>query len=134
MWGLTVVHEGRAGAACVQGPAAGGATPWDLAVDRSDAAAVRFSYGSPDPLDGFPVYVGALREGEFTALSSPSSVWFPECGDGTFEGRLTGRFSGDGRHLEATEVWSYRFDSGVTELTFRWSAECRLVRGGPCGR
>jgi hypothetical protein len=111
----------------------GARTSWDLAVDRSDPA-VRFAYGNWDPLDDFPVYVGTQQEGGFTARISPIPTGLRECGDGTFEGRLTGRFSEDGRHLEATEVWSYRFASGVAELTFTWSAECRLVRGEPCDR
>lgn len=132
VWKLTVVHEGTAGNACLRGPGVGDETSWDLAVDRADST-VRFAYGDWDPLDGFPVYVGTLQEGGFTARSSPSPTGFPGCGEGTLEGRLTGRFSEDGRHLEATEVWSYSFASGVAELTFTWRAECRLVREGPCG-
>ncbi len=134
VWDLTVVHQGVAGNPCLRGPAVGAGRSWDLAVARSGSAAVGFAYGSGDPLDDFPVYLGTQQEGEFTARSSPIPTGFPECGEGTFEGRLAGRFSEDGRHLEATEVWSYSFQSGVGELTFTWSAECRLVRGGACDR
>ena len=69
-------------------------------------------------------YVGIVVGNEFSATESYDSGETWQCGEARIhfrtEGRVSGRFSDDGRALTAEDVASFRLDSGET-INRRWS-------------
>ena len=122
-WRLTAVLTAVTGEACSGAPPIGTTHTGQMAGARSSTA-VRFLYWVSNYPSDDVRYTGSLHGDEFHAESGPHSVGFPRCeGRGTFEGRVSGRFSNDGRHLEATETWSYRFPLSEFQFTISWSAD-----------
>lgn len=73
---------------------------------------------------------GTLVANEFTARSETLPIGFATCADGTvlkgtFDARVNGRFSDDGRHIVASEIWAYHFSSGEVTFAIDWSADPR---------
>ena len=73
---------------------------------------------------------GTLVGNEFTARSETLPVSFPSCPDatmlkGTFDASVSGRFSDDGTHIAAREIWAYHFSSGEVAFVIDWSADQR---------
>ena len=88
---------------------------WQLEVTRTDNV-ITFDYD----VRNFPTddvrQTGTVDGSEFSARSVSGPMFFPTCPDGTvlsgtFDASVTGRFSDDGRHLTAKEVWAYHFSS-----------------------
>src|SRR5262245_30604937 len=122
-WRLTTAVKETSGANCIQVPAVGASASGRMVAARSEST-VKFMFLAP----GLPVddgeYVGMLSGDAFTAARYPLTVRFPSCeGEGSYQGSVTGRFSSDGRHLDAIETWSYHFASGDWQITFTWSAD-----------
>jgi hypothetical protein len=91
-------------------------------IDRSGADITLVSNRGPDV-----GYVGNVRGNAFTAEDpGAASVWTSACGTViSYYGGIEGRFSDDGRSLDATEFWAARLESGG-EL--RWDFELKLAR------
>ncbi|HUR41803.1 MAG TPA: hypothetical protein VM240_11635 [Verrucomicrobiae bacterium] len=75
-------------------------------------------------------HTGTAEGNQFTARSVSWPTRFPTCSDGTpltgtFDAKVTGRFSDDGAHLTAKEVWTYHFSSGDVTFLIDWSADQR---------
>ena len=102
---------------------------WFMAVTRTGNM-VSFDYDVRNyPTDDL-LETGTVDGSEFTARSVSWPMAFPTCPDGTvlagtFDGSVTGRFSDDGRHLTAKEVWAYHFSSGEITMLLDWSADQR---------
>jgi hypothetical protein len=76
--------------------------------------------------DEFQVnYAGTATRNDFSATGGPLEGGGSPCEDGTRftqlpgVSNLTGRFTGDGRNLTATEVNTYLLDSGG-QVTYTW--------------
>lgn len=103
---------------------------WQLEVTRAGNE-VTFDYDVRNyPTDNVRE-TGRVDGREFTARSVTwPTATFVTCPDGTvlsgtFDASVTGRFSDDGRHLTAKEVWAYRFSSGEVTFLLDWSANQR---------
>jgi hypothetical protein len=102
---------------------------WQLEVVRSGSV-VQFDYDVRNyPTDDVRE-TGTVDGDAFTARSETVPMRFPTCADGTplsgtFDASVAGRFSADGRHLTAREVWAYHFASGDIRLFLDWSADQR---------
>jgi hypothetical protein len=102
---------------------------WQLEVTRTGNA-VTFDYDVRNYPTDDDLETGTVDGSEFTANSVTSPIFFPPCSDGTvlsgtFDATVTGRFSDDGRHLTAHEVWAYHFTAGEITLLLDWSADQR---------
>jgi len=104
-------------------------TEWQLEVTRTGNA-VTFDYDVRNYPSDNVRETGTVDGNTFTALSVPWPISFPPCADGTvlsgsFDASVTGRFSDDGTHLTAKEVWIYRFSSGEITFFMDWTADKR---------
>ncbi len=102
---------------------------WQLEVTRTGNA-VTFDYDVRNYPSDNVRQTGTVDGNAFTARSVPWPISFPPCADGTvlsgsFDASVTGRFSDDGTHLTAKELWSYRFSSGEITFFIEWSADQR---------
>lgn len=102
---------------------------WQLEVTRAGNE-VTFEYDVRDYQNDSVRQTGRVDGSEFTARSVSRPMSFPTCRDGTvlsgtFDASVTGRFSDDGRHLTAKEVWAYHFSSGEITFLLDWSANQR---------
>jgi len=102
---------------------------WQLEVTRAGNA-VTFDYDVRNYPSDNVRQTGTVDGNEFTARSVPWPISFPSCADGTvlsgsFDASVTGRFSDDGTHLTAKELWSYHFSSGEITFFIEWSADER---------
>src|SRR5262245_57535708 len=123
-WALiTTLDAANAADACSWHPALGLSQSWNLRVQRSSAAAVRFVYGQvPDET----TYEGTLSNDQFSA-TSPVFHGAMGCNggrvDGSFWSAVNGSFATDGRTLSGTEVWTFRrIGSEDISISFKWSA------------
>jgi hypothetical protein len=102
---------------------------WQLEVTRTGNV-VTFDYDVRNYPSDNVRETGTVNGTEFTARSVSWQTSFPTCPDGTvlsgtFDASVTGRFSDDGRHLTAREIWAYHFSSGEMALLLDWSADQR---------
>lgn len=117
-WILTGTYIGHSGPeACISPFAATAGKPIDavLGIQRSGESIHFFTEHDH--------YIGTVVAGEFSATETqdPAGMW--DCGAERrpfrFEGRVSGRFSTDGRTLMGEEVALFRFNSGETIIR-RW--------------
>ena len=132
-WALTTVLTAVTGPdTCFSHPAAqrvGMPVAWQMAATRSETT-VTFMYDVRNHPTDDVEYAGTVDGDSFTAKSDSSPVSFPTCADGTvlkgtFDGRVTGSFSPDGKHLTAKEVWAYHFSWGDVQFSMDWIADQR---------
>ncbi len=123
-WQLTTVATDSS--ACVAGgrplPSVGMRMSCEMATARSGSTLKALYCVNNYPIDHLD-YTGTVQGDEFVARMTP----IPDvslCGSSaTLEGKVVGRFSKGGRHLDATEVDSYHFPAGDMQVTFSWSAD-----------
>ena len=85
---------------------------------RGDFAAFIFF----DTESSFSNYTGTMAGTVFTASRAEGYICC-NCVNFNATSNLSGRFSEDGSHLTASEVWTWTLDSGqVKTFTFEWSA------------
>lgn len=122
-WNLTALVTAQTGEACDL--ATSGDILWDLWVERSGAQ-LWIRYGNEHDLSD---YVGSVQANDFTAVQRAPIYTLVNCrGVSTttlLTGRMTGRFSDDGRSLTADQIVSYTMQAGVAEVHLRWTATAR---------
>jgi len=108
---------------CLQGLPVPGQSYQGVFQLRKSGDSIAFIF--PFDIDSFFIdYAGTVAETAFTA--SYPGYFAPSCVNYRATQSLSGRFSEDGSHLTANEVWNWTFDSGeVKTFTFEWSASRR---------
>jgi hypothetical protein len=73
-------------------------------------------------------YSGTVTGDDFTAATG--AMLSQSCTDlnalplhGTTVATVTGRFSADGKHLDATDVWSFHFPWGDETVSYTWHGD-----------
>ena len=118
-WLLTTVARQVTGESCGVTPAPAGTQHSGLMAAARSGSAVKFLYWvSNYPTDDVD-YAGSLQGDEFTARTDP----WPASSFGTFQGSLVGRFSADGRHVDASEIWTWHCSSGDEQYLIDWTAD-----------
>jgi len=122
LWRLTTTIVSLEGSACfwIQ-PVGAKFDDWTLSVERSGAQ-VRFLYDVHNPHDNM-LFVGAVNEQSFTAVSDAYCSGWQCARNVTFSSSVFGSFSSDGRTLSGRERLIYRVDGGSELIiTLEWNA------------
>ena len=122
LWSLTTTIVSLEGSACFwTQPVGRKIDSWILSVERNGAQ-VRFVYDVNNPGDNL-LFVGAVNEQSFTAVSDTYRSGFPCARNVTLSSSVAGSFSSDGHMLSGLERLIYRVD-GDSDLiiTMEWNA------------
>ncbi len=125
LWSLTTTIVSLEGSACFwTQPVGVKIDAWILSVERSGAQ-VRFVYDVNNPHDNL-LFVGAVNEQSFTAVSDTYRSGFPCARNVTLSSSVVGSFSSDSHMLSGLERLVYRVDGGSELIiTLEWNATRR---------
>jgi hypothetical protein len=111
LWSLTTTIVSLEGSECFwTGTVGQKIDSWILSVERSGTQ-VRLVYDVNNPGDNL-LFVGAVNDQSFTAVSDTYRAGFPCARKVTFSSSVVGNFSSDGRMLSGLERMIYRVDGG----------------------
>ena len=122
LWSLTTTIVSLEGSACFwTQPVGRKIDSWRLSVERNGAQ-VRFVYDVNNPGDNL-LFVGAVNEQSFTAVSDTYRSGSPCARNVTFSSSVVGSFSSDGQMLSGLERLIYRVVGGSDLIiTMEWNA------------
>lgn len=121
LWSLTTAIVSLEGSACFWPHPVGKKFDWTLSVERNGAQ-VRFVYDVNNPHDNL-LFVGAVHEQSFTAVSDTYRSFWQCAGGVTLFSSVVGSFSSDGRTLSGRERLIYRVNGGSELIiTLEWNA------------
>jgi hypothetical protein len=125
LWSLTTTIVSLEGSACFwTQPVGAKIDSWTLSVERSGTQ-VRLVYDVNNPGDNM-LFVGAVNEQSFTAVSDSYRGGFPCARNVTLSSSVVGSFSSDGHMLSGLERLIYRVDGGgELIITLEWNATRR---------
>jgi hypothetical protein len=129
LWRLTTTVVSLEGSACFwTHPVGMKWENWTLSVERSGAQ-VRLIYDVNNPHDNV-LFVGAVNEQSFTAVSDNYRGFWPCAGTVTISSSVVGSFSSDDRTLSGRERLIYRVDGG-SELIIAFGVERHAHMSSP---
>ncbi len=121
LWSLTTTIVSLEGSVCFWPHPVDKKFDWTLSVERNGAQ-VRFVYDVNNPHDNL-LFVGAVNEQSFTAMTDTYRSGWQCAGGVTFSSSVIGGFLSDGRTLSGRERLIYRVDGGSELIiTFEWNA------------